>query len=145
MYLIVSSYFKDLFTFIIVYWFLLACKCVYHVSVWCSQSPEHGVVSPGIVVTDGWYLPCGCWESNWFPIATSTLNFLFACLQLYNFSPLNGIGYFWPIFLLLASFRCLRDVMHSTISIFFPSGAKKQTFAISSHRWQIRLSWILTY
>ena len=37
---------------------------VHYVPVLCHWRPEEGIGSPGIGVTDGCELPCGCWELN---------------------------------------------------------------------------------
>lgn len=38
--------------------------CVYHVSAWCLRRSKGGTEFPGVGITDGWAVPCGCWEPN---------------------------------------------------------------------------------
>jgi hypothetical protein len=41
---------------------------LYHLHSCCPKKPGAGVGSPGIGVTEGCELPCGCWESNLRPL-----------------------------------------------------------------------------
>lgn len=42
--------------------------CMHYTHSWCLQRPKEGDGCTGIGVTDGYELPCGCWDSNCVPL-----------------------------------------------------------------------------